>query len=165
MKKVFYIIMALLIAFSLSGCGGKTVGEQGLIAKAREEINVADANTIDIEIAGVSEVDDNMLFWFVTGNEYQKHGYYPIAFHRVGEEQYEFIHTHKAFDRAYEIYVVQWNDGYSFLVNNENCKSIVLTNAAGETETVEVGELPFVYYYHELPEGGYSFLDANGEEL
>ena len=122
---MFYVILALLIVFSLSGCGGKIVGEQGLIDKARDEINIADANTIDIEIAGVSEVDDNMLFWFVTGNEYQKHGYYPIAFHRVGEDQYEFVHTHKALDRPNEIYVVQWNYGYSILVNNENSKSNV----------------------------------------
>lgn len=165
MKKVFYAIMALLMIFSLSGCDSKIEGEQGLIDRAREEINVADANTIDIEIAGVSEVDENMLFWFVTGNEYQKHEYFPIDFKCVGEGQYEFVHTYKAFDRAYEIYVVEWNNGYSFLINNGNCQSIVLTNAMGETETVEVGELPFVYYYDELPEGGYLFLDENGEEL
>lgn len=165
MKKVFYAITALLIILSLSGCNSKIEGEQGLIDRAREEINVADADTIDIEIAGVSEVDDNMLFWFVTGNEYQKHGYFPINFKCVGEDQYEFVRIYKAYDRAYEIYAVEWNNGYSFLINNENCQSIVLTNAIGETQTVEVSKLPFVYYYDELPEGGYSFLDANGEEL
>lgn len=146
---------------------GTMKGLEGISDKKAAEIDEAvdSADTIDIGIAGMSEADDNVLFWFITGNEYQKHSYFPIAFQRIGEEQYEFVHTHKAYESAYEIYAVQWNRGYSFIVNNENCNSIVLTNAAGETEIVEVDKLPFVYYYDELPEGGYSFLDANGEEL
>ena len=61
--------------------------------------------------------------------------------------------------RGQDIFFECFGSGYSFVINNPKCKSIVI----GET-IVPVTETPFVYYYPFAP-NEYHFLDEDGNEL
>ena len=145
------------------GCS-KIVGEEGLIAKARQEINLAEADTIEMVIAGKSTIDHTThLFWFVTGNEYQMNRPHPIEFRELKDNEYEFVHSYNPILRGQDIYALLWHDGYSFFINNEKCKTIRIDDYAGVKE-IEVTEYPFIYYNSLLPRE-YTFLDADGNEI
>ena len=163
MRKLIALIFILTFLFNIVGCS-KIVGEDGLIAKARKEINLAEADTIEMVIAGKSTIDRTThLFWFVTGNEYQMNRPHPIEFKELGDNEYEFIHSYNPVPRGQDIYALLWHDGYSFFVNNEKCKTIRIDDYAGVKE-IEVTEYPFIYYNGLLPRE-YTFLDADGNEI
>ena len=83
-KRIMICVFVLLAAVCIVGVyvvqSAKIVGEEGLIAKARKEIkNLAEAETLEMTVAGKSTIDNNRhLFWIITGNEYQMHRYYPL---------------------------------------------------------------------------------------
>jgi len=167
-KRILICVSVLLIVLSLIGIfvaqSSKIVGEDGLIAKARKEINLAEADTIEMVIAGKSTIDRNThLFWFITGNEYQMNRPHPIEFIELEDDEYKFVKTYNPILRGQDIYVLLWHDGYSFCVNNPNCKTIKIDDYAGVKE-IEVTEYPFIYYNDLLPRE-YIFLDENGEEI
>lgn len=165
-KRILIGVSILLTAVCLIGVysvqSAKIVGEEGLIAKARREIkNLAEIETIEMTIAGKSTIDDNHhLFWIITGNEYQMHRCYPLEVIEHEDGEYEFVRLHNGgTQRGQDIFFEYFGSGYSFLVNNPACKSIVI----GET-SIPVTEIPFVYYYPHSP-NEYYFLDENGNIL
>lgn len=168
-NKLIALALSCIMVFSLVGCGKKLTSTEDLIEKAREEITVAEADTIEVRLAAKYIKSDKALMWFITGNEYQMHRYFPMVFDVVGEEEYVFVQRHNAVERGQDIFVYNWGDGYSFLVNNPKCKSIQITgNIGGLGAITEVkiddGEYPFHYYYELLPQN-YIFLDAEGNEI
>ena len=155
------LVILLLI---LTGCTPKIVGNDGLIAKAREEINIADADTIELTIAGESVVEDRHLIWFISGNQYQAHRYVPMEFVSHGNDEYKFVQAYHSVERGADIFVHMWGRGYSFLLNNPKCSSIIMTDSLGNSQTVAIDKLPFVYYCQGFP-NEYYFLDKDGKEL
>lgn len=169
MKKGLCTCILLSMLMICSGCRATLTTEEELIEKAREEITVAEADTIDVQLAAICTKNDKALMWFITGNEYQMHRYFPMVFDVVGENEYVFVQRHNSLERGQDIYVYNWGDGYSFLVNNPECKSIKITGNVGGlgavTEVkIEDGDYPFHYYYELLPQE-YIFLDDEGNEL
>lgn len=167
-KRILICVSVLLIVLCLIGIfvaqSSRIVGEDGLIAKARKEINLAEADTIEMVIAGKSTIDRNThLFWFITGNQYQMNRPHPIEFIELEDNEYKFVKTYNPIPRGQDIYALLWHDGYSFCVNNPNCKTIRIDDYAGVKE-IEVTEYPFIYYNDLLPRE-YFFLDENGEEI
>lgn len=165
-KRILICLSLLLIVAGLIGVyavqSSKIVGEDGLIEKARKEIkNLAEVDTIEMTIAGKSTIDnDRHLFWVVTGNEYQMHSYYPLEVIEVENGEYKFVRLHhEGTQRGQDIFFECFGNGYSFIVNNPKCKSIVLDEAI-----VPVTEIPFVYYHHLIP-NEYYFLDVDGNKL
>ena len=147
----------------------RIVGEEDLIAKARQEINLAEADSIQMVIAGKSAAGhDAQLFWFITGNEYQAQRPHPIEFTALGGDAYKFVKTYHPIPRGQDIYALLWRDGYSFCVNNPDCKTIRITDNAGVTE-IPVTEYPFVCYSALPPYDAlyfeYLFLDGDGNEI
>ena len=167
MKKRIRICFSVLLAVIcvigvLAVQSPKIVGYDGLIAKARKEIhNLAEAETIEMVVAGKSTGDNNRhLFWIITGNEYQMHRYYPLEVIEVESGKYRFVKLYNGgTERGQDIFFEYFGSGYSFVINNPKCKSIVI----GET-VVPVTEIPFVYYYPFAP-NEYYFLDADGNKL
>ena len=157
---VLLVVACLIVVFAVQS--SKIIGEDGLIAKARKEIkNLAGVESVEMVVAGKSTGNNNRhLFWIITGNEYQSHSYYPLEVIENEKGEYEFVHLHNvAHQRGQDIYFEYFGWGYSFIINNPKCKSIVI----GE-KVVPVTEIPFVYY-HPLPPGEYYFLDADGNIL
>ncbi|MBQ4062466.1 MAG: hypothetical protein IJD14_06420 [Christensenellaceae bacterium] len=159
-KQILLYISLLLVIVCLIGVyvvqSSKITGEDGLIAKARKEIkNLAEVETIEMTIAGKSTIENNRhLFWIITGNEYQMHRYYPLEVIEVQSGEYKFVRLHNGgVQRGQDIFFKRFGSGYSFVINNPKCKSIML----GET-IVPVTEKPFVYYCRFVP-NEYYFLD------
>ncbi len=167
MKKQMLICVAMLLAvvclvgvFSVQS--SIIVGEDGLIAKARKEIkNLAEAETIEMVVAGKSSIDNNRhLFWIITGNEYQMHRYYPLEVVEIDSEEYRFVKLYNGgHQRGQDIFFEYFGSGYSLVINNPECKSIVI-----DETVVTVAETPFVYYYPFTP-NEYYFLDEDGNKL
>ena len=165
MKKLTIMFIALVFVLALAGCSATISGTEELIVKAREELPVSDADTIELRYAGLCGKDDEALIWFVSGNEYQAHYYLPIGFNVVGENEYTFIQSYKAVDRAMDIAVLEWNGGYSFIINNPNCVAVKIADNSGTHEiTIEKDAYPYVFYNNLLP-SEYVFLDKDGNEI
>ena len=165
MKRIIVSILALSMVVALCGCQKTLKGTDALIEKAREEIPIADAENTDIAYAGLCGKDDLALIWFVSGNEYQTHYYLPMECKVVGKDEYAFERICNPMERGLDIAVLQWQGGYSFLVNNPNCKTIRITdNSSTQDIVIEKDVYPFVYYNNLLP-SEYLFLDAEGNEI
>ena len=77
MKRITCILLTCILCFSISGCTKTYKGTDELIEKAREEIPVSDADTIDMQYGGMCTVDDTALVWFISGNRYLEIHYTP----------------------------------------------------------------------------------------
>ena len=111
MKKLIAVILALCVfvsIFLLSGCNSKISGNDGLINKARQEINISNADSAEMQIIGSNKDGDSILIWFMSGNEYQAHTYLPIEFIDLENDQYKFVKTYKPIKRGMDIYALIW---------------------------------------------------------
>ena len=167
-KRTLIFISVLLAVVCLIGIytvqSARIVGYDGLIEKARKEIKLEEADSIQMVIAGKSTIDRNThLFWFVTGNEYQMNRPHPMEFVEMEPDVYDFVHSYNPLPRGQDIYVLLWHSGYSFFVNNPECKTIRIDEYPGVKE-IEVTQYPFIYYNKLLP-GEYIFLDEHGNEI
>ena len=95
MKRIICIILACLLCFSLAGCAKTYKDTDELIQKAREEIPVSDADTIDMQYGGMCVKDDMALVWFISGNKEQTHYYLPMEVKIKGESEYAYVRTYK----------------------------------------------------------------------
>ena len=87
-----------------------------------------------------------------------------MEFVSLGDDKYKFVQAYHSVERGADIFVHMWGRGYSFLVNNPECNSVSITDAIGNSQTVAVDKLPFVYFYKGTP-SEYHFLDKDGKEL
>ena len=170
MKREIAVFLIITMVLSLSACGKTLKGTDGLIEKAREEIPISDSDTIDLQYAGMCGNDNRAIAWFISGNEYQKHYYLPMEV-EVKEDaaEYTFIRTYKPIDdRIGDIAYIQWGDGYAFIVNNTNCKSVRFTSGNEVYEEVIPDDTyPYVFFYlsdHTNSTLQFEFLDAEGDE-
>lgn len=165
MKRIICIVLACILCFSLEGCAKTYKGTDGLIEKAREEIPVSDADTADMQYGGMCAINDTALVWFISGNEYQAHYYLPMEVGIKGDAEYTYVRTYKPMSPLVDIAVLNWNRGYSFIVNNPNCVSVKITDEAGtHEEMIEKDAYPYVFYCSSVP-SEYVFIDAEGNEL
>lgn len=165
MKRLAVFLISVVMLFSLCACERTIKGTDALIAKARGELPIADADTIELKYAGISSSGNRALIWFVSGNEYQAHYYLPIEFETVGANEYLFFHTHKPIKRGTDIAVVYYANSFSFIVNNPCCRAIRYTDSSGEhIETIEKDSYPYVFGLP-LPPHEYVFLDNDGREV
>lgn len=165
MKKAIIALLFIVLLASLTGCQKTLRGTDALIERAREELSSADADTIELQYAGLCSRDDDALIWFISGNEYQAHTYLPMECAIVGENEYTYTHTYSPMERGMDIAVVEWKGGYCFLVNNEKCCTIRITDNTGtRDENIEKDAYPYIFYNNLIP-SEYLFLDAEGNEV
>lgn len=166
MKKTLSAVLVLFFLLSLTGCQKKIEGTDGLIEKAREVIPVADSDIIEMQYVGMHTKGNVILAWFISGNEYQAHYYLPMECEVVGEDEYVFNRIYDPLSRGGEDdYVLQWEGGYSFIVNNPKCRTLKITDSNSTKEiNIDENAYPFIYYNELLPTA-YAFLDAQGNKL
>ena len=170
MKRIVCILIICVLCFSTTGCSKTYHGTDELMKKARKEIPIADADTIDMEYAGMCSKGDKAIAWFISGNEYQAHYYLPMEVEiKDNGANYKFIHTYKPMDRAEDIAVLLWHDSYVFCVNNPTCVEIRITDAQKvHNFKIERNEYPYlcIIDLSELSSSfEYAFLDKDGNEL
>lgn len=166
MKKKVAIIASAIVLLSvvmlafLSSRSVTYTDVGSLVEKAREVIPISDADSIDISFAGQTEKDGKVLMWFVSGNEYQSHYYLPMECIASGSDKYKFERTYKPMNYSDDIAVLEWSDGYAFVVNDPTCKSVHIEGESGTVnESLEDKSYPYVFYYDGLPTR-YIFSDA-----
>ena len=126
------LILTVLFCVSLTGCTKIYNGTDELTEKARKEMPVSDFETTDIQYAGMSVADNKALAWFISGNEYQAHYYLPMEVEVKGDDKYSFVRTYKPMNGETDnIAILNWNGGYSFVVNNSDCASVKITGENG----------------------------------
>ena len=163
MKKIVSIILILIMVLSCTGCQKTMYNEADYVEKAREVFHIYDAENIEMRFIGDVSKDDEVLLWFMSGNEYQSHNYLPMSCKITEDGGYIFEHTYKTMERGMDIVVVNWHNGYVFCVNNPECKTIKIDDYAGKKE-IEITEYPFVYFNDLIP-SEYLFLDENENEI
>lgn len=169
MKKLIAFAMALVCALVLASCGTKTYkGTDALMERARKEIPISDADTIEMQYAGMCGTDNKAIAWFISGNEYQAHYYLPMEVEiKRNNAEYVFVHTHKPMtDRVGDVATVNWNQGYAFLINNPNIATVKMTLSNGEVieEVIQKGTIPYTFYVPFIP-SEYIFIDVEGNEV
>lgn len=153
------------MCFSLAGCAKTYKGTDELIEKAREEIPISDAATIDMQYGGMCAKDDTALVWFISGNKEQTHYYLPMEVKIKGESEYAYVRTYKPMSDLTDTAVLNWNQGYAFIVNNTDCVSVKITDETGtHEETIAKDAYPYVFYCSSVP-SEYIFIDAEGNKL
>ena len=167
MNQIIPGILAFLCVLGLVGCSKTYDSTDALMEKVRQEIPLAEADTVEIRYAGMTAEDDAALLWYISGSEYQAHTYFPIECEIIGESEYKFVRSFAIVmeDRCGDVGILQWRRGYSFCINNPDCKTVRLTDDTGaHVEMIEIDSYPYVFYTRGLP-SEYVFLDADGNEL
>ncbi|MDO4381437.1 MAG: hypothetical protein Q4D20_11275 [Clostridia bacterium] len=168
MKKIVSIALILILCFGMAGCAKTYHGTDELLKKAREELPISEADTTDIQYAGMCKKENTALAWFISGNEYQKHYYLPMEIEiKNNGEDYTFVHTYKPVtDKCPDVATVNWQEGYAFLINNPKVSTVKITLENGEQirKIVQKDSVPYSFYVPSaLSE--YVFLDADGKEV
>ena len=165
MKRCLFLCLVLAILLCLCSCSKTLHGTAALVEKAREELPIADAESIELRYAGQCVKDETALVWFISGNEYQSHYYLPMECEIIGEDAYKFARTYKPIDRGGDIAVLQWQGGYAFCINNPECALVRITDGTGtREERVEKNACPYIFYNSLIP-AEYLFLDSQGNEI
>lgn len=169
MKKGLIILILCLVCAciavpAVAVLGSVIEGDAGLIEKARKEIPVAEADTIELVIVGKVSEGDSELVWFRSGNEYQHNRYFPLAFTALGDDRYRFEKIYNPIDRGDRISVLYWYDNFVCLIDNPDCAAVEIIYSDGFKEIIPVDETPFVYSTR-IFSGEYTFVDENGNRL
>ncbi|MBD5383625.1 MAG: hypothetical protein HDR72_01330 [Ruminococcaceae bacterium] len=159
MKKAMLSLAAVFLTLSITACQKTYETPEALVERARA--GFSDRET-EIKYAGRCDRDTFALLWFVSGGNAQEHQYIPLEC-TVRDGGLEFERSFRAMERGVDIAVLQWRDGYSFLINNESCQVLKITDDLG-THEFAVDEYPYIWYNETLP-SEYVFLDENGNEL
>ena len=155
-----------MLCFSLAGCTKTYHGTDELMEKAKQEIPLSNADTIEMQYAGMCGEDNRAIAWYISGNEYQAHCYLPMEIKIKGNgANYAFVHTYKPMtDRCDDVAIVNWHQGYAFLINNPKVATVHVTLQNGGVAEEDVPEIPYAFYIPSVP-SEYAFLDAEGNEV
>ena len=166
MKKLLCTVLILTFLICLSACSPNTYrGTDALLQKARQELPLADAETIDLTYAGMCGAGDTAIAWFIAGNAHQSRYYLPLEVEvKPGRAEYVYLHTHKPLtDRAQDTAIAITGQGYAFLINDPAIASVRMTLQTGEMieEIIPGKAIPYSFYVPSAPVE-YLFLDAQG---
>lgn len=175
MKNIRLCAILLGLVLCLSGCAPCAEDETGMVELARAQLPLSQAETLPVELVGRIDREDRSLLLIRTGGEQQRQSYFPVSYQRRGDG-YRLEHLARAgmYERGEGLYSYNWQEGYVFLVDNEDCAQLWLKDELGNERTVPVDGLPFVYYvedvFQDLDGDGrskleYAFLNQKGEEL
>lgn len=115
MKKLCTIVLVTMMLLSLVGCKNTLTSPDGLIEKAREEMPISEASTIDMQIVDSIEKDENALIWFMSGNEYQAHYYLLMECILKDSHKYEYVRVGKPIEGGTDIVFYKWQGDMLFL--------------------------------------------------
>ena len=168
MKRIVGVILLCMLCMSVTGCAKTYHGTDELIEKARKEIPIAEADSTEIQYAGMCGEDNKAIAWFISGNEYQAHYYLPMEIEIKGNgANYSFVRSYKPMDdRARDVAMLHWNSGYAFLINNPQIAKVQITLENGEIieENIKDGIIPYTFFVDIVPTE-YVFLDSAGNEI
>ena len=144
-------------------------GNEGLIEKAREEMNISPKEYADIHILGSVDVDNKMLAWFKTDESFDQR-YCALEF-RIDEKdpsRFRFVKNCNAKYIEQDVYICHWkldedNTIYSLAVNNETYGGkIQFEYADGRVQELEIVKDGFPLYASDLNPVSYEYVGIYG---
>ena len=161
MKKGLALLLALVLATGLLGCGS-AAGEDSRLTLARRAL----PDEPELTLAGIANLGDVCLIWVTAGGGEEPLRCYPLEFQVTGEDSYTFTAVLEAEMPIEDIYVCRREGlGDFVLVDNPDFAEVVVTMEDGE-ETSEQAprELPASFM---LLSGDYDyrFVDKNGNDM
>ncbi|WP_352420385.1 hypothetical protein [Proteiniborus sp.] len=100
---------------------------------------------IYVEIIDTIHLEDKLLVFYMTGNEYQAHEYGYAEFDEKNDG-YKFLRTYDMYERGMDLRSAPYKNAYLFVVNNKQCKNIQILQNKSKS-MVEVEDIPFVYFW------------------
>ncbi len=170
MKKIISVILVLCTVFALAGCSKIYKNNDEMLEKVRKEMPVSDPDKAEIHNIGTISNGDNELFWYAAGNKNQPYKFFAVEFlsnGAVGDmAEYKYKKTYEPQKVGKSLYVLEWNDGYSFCINNPECKKVRVSYSDGTSreEIIDSSNYPYVFFEQTIPES-YAFLDKDGNEI
>jgi len=121
---------------------------------------------VSVQIIDKIDLDEVVLFFYMTGNEYQAHTYGYAEFEKQ-KYNYKFLRTYSMIERGIDLRSALYNDAYLFVINNGNCKGLRINFENGKEELIPVDKIPFVHYMEDalISNFEYHFLDNNGKGI
>lgn len=116
--------------------------------KARQEIPISDADTIEMQYAGMCGEDNKAIAWYISGDEYQAHYYLPMEIEiKDNGANYTFVQTYKPMtDRcAVETILSRSDDELRLSTPNEegrsDCwKAFSIDHYISDGDTIDCGD-------------------------
>ena len=161
MKKGLALLLALVLAASLVGCGS-TAGEDSRLTLARRAL----PDEPELTMAGIANLGDVCLVWVTAGGGEEPLRCYPLEFQVTGENSYAFTAVLEAEMPIEDIYVCHREGlGDFVLVNNPDFAEVVATTEDGEGTSVKAPrELPTAFMLL-AADYDYRFVDKNGNDM
>lgn len=161
MKKILIIILTSVMF--LCACERKYSTPDKMIDVIRNESHYSVSEADTIYFAGECRKENYALLWYIIGNDPYNLEYVPAECYITMDNEYIFNQIYSPVDKRENISVFQWHNGYSFLINNPNCKKLVVRRGTDIIE-LNITQYPFVYYSTLLPDK-YDFYDKDGNIL
>ena len=161
MKKGLALLLALVLAVGLLGCGS-AAGEDGRLTLARKAL----PDEPELSLAGIANLGDVCLIWVTAGGGEEPLRCYPLEFQVTGENGYAFTAVLEAEMPIQDIYVCHREGlGDFVLVNNPDFAKVVVTMEDGEeTSATAPRELPAAFMLL-AADYDYRFVDKNGSDM
>ena len=161
MKKGLALLLALVLAAGLIGCGS-AAGEDSRLTLARKAL----PDEPELTLAGIANLGDVCLIWVSAGGGEEPLRCYPLELQVTGENRYAFTAVLEAEMPIQDIYVCHREGlGDFVLVNNPDFAEVVVTTEDGEETSEQAPHgLPAAFmlldgYYD------YRFVDKNGNDM
>lgn len=121
----------------------------------------------DTELLETYSVTDQMYAFYVIKSRTSDERTYGYGIFDTSTGYYKFKETHEILTKGDGLLAAEIGGDYYFLIDNDACKSLVITQENGQEALVSVAYQPFIY---RLENGSdqeldYQYLDENGQGL
>ncbi len=117
----------------------------------RAQIPLENADTVDIYCAGSCIIENEAVVWYVA--DYENAYYIPLECNVINYSEYQLIDYREALStNINDIMYTPWKDGYSIIINNNDCIGYEIKKDNGEVSTVELDKesIPHILYVDDI---------------
>lgn len=168
MKHIIRLGFIALAIIVLTVCIKSTMGmtQDQLISEVSEKLGVDEESGAVLSYAGECTSDQNALLWFVVHNGSSR-SYYAASCKILSNNRYRLIEIQTPSMYAKDLAHAIWWGKSVFLINNKDCKEILIESTPGSIlSKIEISAYPYIYHVVPLAEQmRISFLDINGNEI
>lgn len=168
MKHIIQLGFIALAIIVLAVCIKSTMGmtQDQLISEVSERLSVDEESGAVLSYAGECTSDQYALLWFVVHNGSSR-SYYAASCEILSNNRYQLIEIQTPSMYAEDLAHAIWWGKSVFLINNKDCKEILIESTPGSIlSKIEISAYPYIYHVVPLAERmRISFLDINGNEV
>ena len=147
-------------------------GNEGLIEKAKEEMNISTKDEVEIIILGSVDINNRALVWFMSEDSNNQHEYCALEF-KINDKDsslFQFVKNCNAKYIEPDAYICNWNleennTIYSFAIKNETFSKIKFEYKDGQIEEIDINNREFPLYTSDFNPVKYGLYNELGQVL